>query len=126
MRTLIGAVLVLGMAGFADAAGAQQKDKTFDAKKLIGKWEPADGKSPVVIEFADKGKLTFSIDAGGKTEKIEGTYKLTDDKLELVLTFAGKEMKEMVTLSKLTDDEWTGKDSKGKEETFKKVKASKN
>ncbi len=121
MRTLIGAMMVLGLATFADA---QQKDK-FDIKKLVGKWEPADGKTPLTVEFTDKGKLILSIDLGGKSEKVEGTYKLSDEKLEMTMTVEGKEQKETVTLSKLTDDEMVGKDSKGKEESFKKVKPKK-
>lgn len=125
MRALIGAVMVLGFVGFADAAQKEKDKEKFDAKKLLGKWEPADGKSPVVIEFAEKGKLTLSIDIGGKSEKVEGTYKLDGDKLELAMSFAGKEQKETVTVTKLTDEEMVGKDSKGKEEAFKKIKPKK-
>ncbi len=121
MRALIGAIVVLGFAGFA--AAQDKKDETIDAKKLIGKWAPVDDKAPVTIEFTDKGKLTLSIDLGGKAEKIEGTYKLEGDKLQMVMTFGGKEMTETVTISKLTDEEMVGKDSKGKEEKFKRIKA---
>lgn len=121
MRALIGAVVVLAFAGFTTAQ--DKKDEKIDAKKLIGKWEPADGKAPIVIEFTDKGKMSLSIDIGGKSEKIEGTYKLDGNKLEMVMSFGGKEQKETVTITKLTDDEMVGKDSKDKEEKFKKVKA---
>jgi uncharacterized protein (TIGR03066 family) len=117
----MGALLVLGCAGFATAGAQKEKDK-FDVKKLLGKWEPADGKESITIEFAEKGKLTLTGESGGKTEKIEGTYKLEGDKLEIVISFGGKENKETVTLTKLTDDEWSGKDSKGKEETFRRPK----
>lgn len=128
MRALTGAVVVLAFAGFAAAQEKKddKKDGKIDAKKLIGKWQPADEKAPVTVEFADKGKLTLSIDIGGKTEKIEGTYKLDGDKLEMVMSFGGKEQKETVTVTKLTDDEMVGKDSKGKEEKFKKVNKAKN
>ena len=118
MRALIGAIVVLGFAGFATA-----EEGKIDAKKLVGKWAPADDKAQVTIEFTDKGKLILSIALGDKTEKVEGTYKLDGDKLEMIMTFVGKEMKETVTISKLTDDEMVGKDSKGKEEKFKKIKA---
>ncbi|MBA4190037.1 MAG: TIGR03066 family protein [Planctomycetaceae bacterium] len=121
MRALIGAIVVLGFAGFVTAQ--DKKDEKIDAKKLIGKWAPVDDKAPVTIEFTDKGKLTLSIDIGGKSEKIEGTYKLEGDKLEMVMSFGGKEQKETVTISKLTDEEMVGKDSKGKEEKFKRLKA---
>jgi uncharacterized protein (TIGR03066 family) len=119
MRAFIGAVAVLALVGAS--AGADEK---IDAKKLIGKWEPAEAKgAKVVIEFADKGKLTVTIEAAGETQKIEGTYKLDGDKLELAMTFMGEEKKETVTVTKLTDEEMVGKDSKGKEEKFKRLKA---
>ena len=123
MRALIGAVVILSFAGFATAE--DKKDEKIDAKKLIGKWQPAEEKVPVTVEFMDKGKMSLTIDLGGKSEKIEGTYKLDGNKLEMVMSFGGKEMKETVTISKLTDEEMVGKDTKGKEEKFKKVTAKK-
>ena len=126
MLTLIGAVVVLAFSGFA-GAGQKEKDKDkdkdkIDAKKLIGKWEPAENKDMVTVEFTDKGKMILSVDGGGKSVMIEGTYKLDGNKLEMVMSFGGKEQKETITISKLTDDEMVGKDSKGKEETLKKAK----
>jgi len=119
MRALIGAAVVLALAGFTTALG-QDKDKV-DAKKLIGKWEMKD--PVVVVEFADNGKLTFSVDIDGKTEKIEGTYKLLEGlKIEVLLMIAGKEMRETLTVKKLTDEELVTTDSKGKDETLKKKK----
>src|SRR5262245_9145317 len=124
MRTLIGAVMVLAFSGFA-AGQDKDKDKDkIDAKKLIGKWEPADAKESLTVEFTDKGKLILSVDANGKALTIEGTYKLDGNKLEMVMSFGGKEQKETITLSKLTDDELVGKDYKGKEETIKKKEKS--
>ncbi|VTT97172.1 unnamed protein product [Gemmataceae bacterium] len=120
MRALVAAVVVLSFAGLTTAE--DKKDGKLDAKLLIGKWSPADEKAPVVVEFTDKGKMTLTIDIGGKSEKVEGTYKLDGDKLEMVMSFGGKEMKETVTISKLTAEEMVGKDSKGKEEKFKKIK----
>src|SRR5437870_1253058 len=89
-----------GAAGCA-AAGAGQKEKDkdkdkdkIDAKKLIGKWEPAENKDMVTVEFTDKGKMILSVDGGGKSVMIEGTYKLDGNKLEMVMSFGGKEQKE--------------------------------
>lgn len=123
MRALIGAAAVLGLAGAV--AGQDKKDEAFDAKKLIGRWESADPKKPVVMEFAEKDKFTLSVMIGGKAEKVDGTYKLTGQKLELTAKVGDKEQKETVTLSKLTDDEFVGTGSDGKEETFKRVKPKK-
>ncbi len=122
MRAFTGLVMILAIAGFT---AAQEKEMPIDGKKLIGKWKPSDEKAPVTIEFTDKGKITMSIELGGKTEKIEGTYKLDKNKLEMALAFGGKEEKETITILKLTDEVMVGKDSKGKEETLKKVKAEK-
>lgn len=122
MRALIGAVAVLAFAGFA----AAQKDEKIDGKKLVGKWEQASapkGAPKMTVEFTDKGKMTLSIDAGGKAITIEGTYKVDGNKLEMVLKADGKEEKETVTITKLTDTELAGKDSKGMEEKFVRVKA---
>ena len=130
MRALIGAVAVLILTGFTAAQDKKddkkdKKDDKVDVKKLVGKWEPTDapkGGPTVVVEFTDKGKLVLSADFMGKTEKLEGTYKVEGDKLEMVLTLSDKEQKETVTVTKLTDEEFTGKDAKGKEEKFKKLK----
>jgi uncharacterized protein (TIGR03066 family) len=118
MRVLIGAVVILSFAGLTSAAG-QDKDK-IELKKLLGKWEPKDAK--IVIEFADKGKIVINYDEGGKSEKIEGTYKLDGNKLDIAMSFLGKEQKETLTVKKLTDDELVTVDSKNKEETLKRKK----
>jgi uncharacterized protein (TIGR03066 family) len=122
MRTLIGAVVILAFAGLTGTAAGQDKDKDkVDLKKLMGKWEPKD--PGITIEFADKGKMILSIDIGGKSEKVEGTYKAIEgNKLEVVISFGGKEQKETLTVKKLTDEELVTTDSKGKEETLKKKK----
>lgn len=123
MRALVGcalAVLLVASAGLGQEKG---KDKdAIDAKKLLGKWQPADKKENVTIEFAKDGKLIVSVDIGGKTEKVEGTYKLDGNKLSVAMTFMGMEQKETMTVGKLTDEELETTDSKGKKETLKKVK----
>lgn len=120
MRVLIGAVAILALTGIA-AGQDKDKDKDkVDAKKLIGKWEPKEG--GITIEFLEKGKLTLSLDLGGKSEKIEGTYKVDGNKIEVALSFGGKEQKETLTVKKLTDDELMTTDSKGKDETLKRKK----
>ena len=119
MRMLIGSVAILILAGFVGAGQNKDKDKV-DLKKLMGKWEPKDGK--IVIEFADKGKLIMTLDLDGKSEKLEGTYKLDGNKLEVAISFLGKDQKEMLTVKSLTDTELVTTDSKGKDETLKRKK----
>ena len=122
MRMLIGAALVFSFATIVSAAGqGKEKDKDkVDLKKLMGKWEPKDGK--IVIEFADKGKLVMTVDFGGKSEKIDGSYKLDGNKLDVIINFMGKEQKETLTVKSLTDAELVTTDSKGKDETLKRKK----
>ncbi len=123
MRVLAALVAVLAFAGFAGAA-----DEKIDAKKLIGKWEPSkpekDGPK-LVLEIGEKGKFTLHVTIGGKTENIDGTYKLEGNKLDIEMTFGGKTEKETITITKLTDTELVAKDSKGKEDTMTRVKDKK-
>jgi uncharacterized protein (TIGR03066 family) len=120
MRTLVASVAFLALATFSVAA-----DEKIDAKKLVGKWEPAKQEKgfDLVLEIMEKGKMTLSVSVGGKTEKVEGTYKLDGNKLEVELSFGGKTEKETLTITKLSDTEMVTKDSKGKEDTLKRVKA---
>ncbi len=119
MRAFVGTLMVLALAGFAGAA-----DEKYDIKMLLGKWEPVDGKKDgsATIEFADKGKLTIIVEFMGKNETVEGGYKLDGDKLEITIAFAGKEKKETLSVTKLTDMELVTKTSGGKVETLKRKK----
>lgn len=120
MRALVASVAVLVMAGFAVA-----EDEKIDAKKLIGKWEPVkaeEGAPKMTLEIKEKGKFTISVTINDKAQQIEGTYKLDGNKLEVEMKLGEETMKDTLTILKLSDTEFTTKDSKGKEETMKKVK----
>lgn len=121
MRAVLGIGMVLALA-VGTAAGADEK---FDAKKLVGTWAPVNPKKGegMTLEFSKDGKLTVTGAAEGKDLKLEGTYKLEGDKLTFAIKFMDTEIKDTVTLTKLTDEEMSGKDKDGKEESFKKVKA---
>ena len=124
MRTITGVTLAVLLAVAAGASAQDTKDgkkDAVDAKKLVGKWEPKEKKESVTIEFTKDGKLILSVDAGGKTQKLEGSYKLDGNKLTVTVKFMDQEMKEEVTINSLTDDELTTTDSKGKKETMKRV-----
>ncbi|MFM8273110.1 MAG: TIGR03066 family protein [Gemmata sp.] len=120
MRTLLGITAILVL-----SCGAAAADDKIDAAKLVGKWEPKEAKKgeSMLMEFTKDGKLVVTGKMNDKDVKIEGTYKLEKDKLSFVLKFMDIEIKETVTLTKLTDDEMSGKDKDGKEESFKKLKA---
>jgi uncharacterized protein (TIGR03066 family) len=110
----------LVLAGFASAA-----DEKIDAKKLLGKWELAkpDPKAPkMVLEIMDKGKFTMTVELNGKSNKVDGTYKVDGNKIEIEMNIGGNVMKDTLTITKLTDTEMVSKDSKGMVETLKRVK----
>jgi len=117
MRAIVGCAL--GVLLVASAGLTQEK---IDAKKIIGKWSPVDNKDSIIVEFTKDNKLVLSVVFEGKTEKLEGTYKLDGNKLTIVVAPKGKEEKEEMTVNKLTDEELETTDAKGKKETLKKVK----
>ncbi|MBY0457905.1 MAG: TIGR03066 family protein [Gemmataceae bacterium] len=127
MRTLLGIGLVVALFGGAGVAGAARQDAKIDGKKLVGKWEPAKPKAgeKMVMEFTKDGKLIVTGDMGGKELKLEGTYKLDGNKLSFAINFMGTEIKETVTITKLTDDEMEGEDKDKKAEAFKRIKEDK-
>jgi uncharacterized protein (TIGR03066 family) len=121
MRALWGSAVVLALV-CAVSTAQDKKDEKYDVKKLIGKWETGDKKLLVLIEFAAEGKLLLTAGEPGKEIKAEGTYKLQGDKLDVSLKFMGDELKEQLTIKKLTDQELITEDSKGKSETLKRKK----
>lgn len=118
MRTVVASVMVLVLAGFAGAADV-------DAKKLIGKWEPTKPEKDapkMVLEIMDGGKFVFHVTVNDKTQKVDGTYKVTGEKIEVELKIGDKVEKDTLTVIKLTDTEMVTKGKSGKEEAMKKVK----
>jgi uncharacterized protein (TIGR03066 family) len=116
MRTLLAAVGLLVMFSAAIAA-----DDKIDPAKLVGKWEPKQAQKDfkLVMEFTKDGKLTVTTD----DFKVDGTYKLDGNRLQIVLKAGENEVKDTVTIHKLTDDELVGESQTKKEkETFKRVK----
>ncbi|HXD88511.1 MAG TPA: TIGR03066 family protein [Urbifossiella sp.] len=119
MRYAIGGVLLLAL---ASAAAAEEK---IDAKKLLGKWERKDSKKETafIVEFAKDGKLIVT---SGKDFKTDGTYKLDKDKLTIQLKIGENEVKDTVTITKLTDTELEYESgSKKTRDTFLRLKPGK-
>lgn len=115
MRTVLAGIAIVAL--FSTAAFAA--DEKIDAKKLLGKWEPkSDTKSKTVIDFMADGKLSVTGDAA-----ISGTWKLDGSKLTLMFAVGENEMKDTVTITKLTDEELAVEDAKKeKKQSFKRVK----
>jgi len=124
MRTLIGFVAVLALAGLARAADEKKDEPKIDGKLVVGKWEPKAPKAGelTLLEMTKDGKLVAIAEVGGKPAKAEGTYKLDGDKLTYEVTYMGETTKDTVTLTKLTDEEMEGKDKEGKMYSYKRVK----
>lgn len=78
-----------------------------------------------MLEFAKDGKAILIAEQGGLEERAEGSYTLDGNKLTVAMRVEGKDEKQTLTISKLTDAELVGTNEKGKEKTFVKVKDKK-
>jgi uncharacterized protein (TIGR03066 family) len=120
-------VLVIGT-----AASAREEKAKIDKTKIVGTWKliktdskttPADGLD-LKIELTKDGKMTLTMKVDGKTRKASGVYTVKGDQWTSVLkTESGKELKETVTITVLTDKKLvTTEDENGKTVTaeFKK------
>ena len=117
MRIAIGCAFILAVAA---AASAEEK---IDAKKLLGKWERKDSKKETafIVEFAKDGRLIVT---SGKDFKTDGNYALDKDKLTIHLKIGENEVKDTLTITKLTDTELEYESgSKKTRDTFTRVKS---
>lgn len=120
MRIVLGSMAILALMGGLTAA-----DDQIDAAKLIGKWELAEAKKgqSLMLEFQAGMKVSVVVGEAGKDVKLDGTYNIFENnKMDVVLKFMGEDIKESLTIKKLTNDELVTEDSKGKTETLKKKK----
>ena len=107
---------------------SQDKPVEIDAKKLIGKWHQTDKKGKAgnaVTEFKARGKMSVTGDFDCKSLEFTGTYRVEGNKLTMKMMFKDREMDEVVTILKLTDDVLATRDKIGTEQTFERVKAKK-
>lgn len=142
MRAVLGCAAVLAL-----ASGVVARQAKLDAKLLLGRWEPVpekEAKDPkdkkdkppagpaMVIEFtadpkADPkeppaGRMSMTVTDGGKDYRADGTFRLAGDKLDVYLKLGDREVKETLTITKLTDTELVTVDSKSKTESLRKKK----
>jgi len=116
------ASLVVLLSSSATLVYAEDKAKDL----IVGKWEPV--KAPpgakIVIEFTKDGKVLMTGSANQKDIKLEGKYKLTDEKtMQISFEQGGKAKTDTTKIVKLTKDELVTKDENDKEEqSFKRVK----
>jgi uncharacterized protein (TIGR03066 family) len=114
---------------FVGGVQAQDKDKKFDAAKLVGKWEltkSTDPKAPkgAIVEFTKDNKLHIMAEVEGMKLEFGGTYKVEGDKLTVKLQVpGGKDANEETdTIQSLTDDKLVLIDKDKKENEFTKKK----
>ncbi len=105
---------------------APADDKPDNAKLILGVWEATKaGKDTLGVgalaEFAKEGKLKITAQRDGMTVLREGTYKITGDKLTVVLKTDDKEVTHNITIKKLTETELVTSDDRGAIE-FKRKK----
>ena len=118
MRTLFAVAMVSMACGLAAA------DDQVEIKNLIGKWELSEAKpgQSMTLEFTKEMKMTVIVGEAGKETKIDGMFQVDANKLHVQLKFMNEELKETLTVKKLTLDELVTEDSKGKSETLRKKK----
>jgi uncharacterized protein (TIGR03066 family) len=122
LATAVACAVVLALAGPSLAAEKKEDAKT-NKDKLVGVWEVTKSENAppgATVEFTKDGKMIVTIKDGDKTVKVEGTYTIEKDAITSNLKIEDKEMKETVTITKLTDKELVVKDAKGKVDEFKK------
>ncbi|HEV3437352.1 MAG TPA: hypothetical protein VG122_08335 [Gemmata sp.] len=115
--------LGLGLVLFELAGFSQAADVDEYAKKIVGIWEVTKSESDLpngaTVEFTKDGKLMVIIK---DDMKLNGTYKLDKDKLNVKLTAGDQTIEETITITKLTDDALELKDKDKKVDVFKKKK----
>lgn len=110
--------LMLSLAVFvllAPGLFAQQKL----AQLVVGKWRPVDEeKLKIIVEFTPEGRLVLYIE----DKVIKGNYRvLSDAELEVSLQVEDKTLTEKLKVT-INADRMTTEDSKGKKDTFQRVK----
>jgi uncharacterized protein (TIGR03066 family) len=99
--------------------GARAEDKADYAKLIVGKWEATktdEGTLPkgAIVEFTKDGKIKITVKEGDKEMTLEGTYKLSGNKFDLVLKMGDMEHTETITIKKITETEANTVDKDGK------------
>jgi uncharacterized protein (TIGR03066 family) len=120
MRITLGCAALLAMTCMLRAA-----DEQIDIKKLYGKWELAEAKKgqSMTLEFKEDMTIHLTVGETGKEVKLEGKYVVSENnRLDVELKYMDENIKEALTIKKLTTDELVTEDSKGKSETMRKKK----
>ncbi len=137
LRTLAFALLAaVTLPALADDPKDKPKDKPKSvpvAELIVGQWKlfKTDNELPkgttAVLDMKKEGKLTLTMELNGEKQTIEGTWKLDGDKkLTAVMTARGMENKSVMTIEKLTDEDFVTVDEGKKKDEFKRVRKDKD
>src|SRR5437763_1843270 len=115
MKTL--SLLIVGLVLAAPVTAQETK------KLIVGKWEatmkgPGNTDIKIVAEFKDDGKMSFDV----KDIKVNGTYKIKDDKILETETTSEGTTKKLSQEFKVTKDTLELKDAGGQVFAFKRAK----
>ncbi len=119
-------VFALTAAFCTQMANGEEKKADISKDKLVAVWEATKGDTKgslpkgSTITFTKDGKIHLEVKAA-QVVKVDGTYTINGDKLLVVLMDQGKEHKETITVTKLTDTELITKDEANVIDEFKKV-----
>lgn len=121
--------VALSLLVLAAASGILRADDKKDAnkEKIVGVWTLTKSSQEgmpegLTIEFTKDGKLAVRVKAGDQEFKLDGTYAISGDKVNVKVAFGGEEKEEKLTVKELTGDKLVMVDSKGKTDEFKKTK----
>lgn len=96
------------------------------SKQIVGKWEitKSSGDAPegTLVEFTAAGEVKVVVKLDNQELKIEGKYSLAKDKLTLELKANDKEVKEELTVKKLSGDDLELEDKSKRLDVLKKKK----
>jgi uncharacterized protein (TIGR03066 family) len=83
---------------------------------MLVEFIPTDAKMPGV------GKVEITVSDMGSDARTVGKYKLDGDKLSVEMKIGDKDVKDTLTVKKLTEFELTTEDSKKHSDTFRRKK----
>ncbi len=120
LRSILSAIIILGLANIASAA-----DKDDNKKLIVGKWEVSkadEGTVPpgATIEFTKDGKFKMNAKKDDKEESREGTYTVEGDTVSLLMKRDDGDQTVKIAIKKLSASELTVEGPDGKSVTFKK------
>lgn len=103
------------------------EDKKDNAKLIVGVWEVTKADADTVpkgtlVEFTKAGKLKIKLKIDEKEMVLDGTYKVDGDKFIMTISVEGNEMKQTITIKKLTDKEFATTNEEGKSVELKRMK----